>query len=589
MPDRYDPLDPSIEPDEDGAVRKKKDTPDDHEQRAFDPEDDKKAEKDEPLTDDDTITIRIKVGRAFMQPHVARSLRNGNKYLDSSNQFSTPTSWGGEGKPISQPVGEVNALAINIRNKVSGFTTAYPDYLVEVGNAPDEIKSEAGPLVRDWLLKWYRHRDHSRVFRKAALSRFVAGIGSVAYLWDREQGPVYEYVAPEDFLVDPHTKDDGWNNLRWGARRIRLPVKVAEEIYGTDELSYGSTDFIGAPILAPVPQFQDDKESATVEIWMYYDEDTEAHVNGDRVLKKERNLYKRVPIRCYCGNINPVGQFPLSDYDTSLGVFEMYRRLINMMNSTAKNGGGVAWVRTEFVDENQLEQLANGDLNALLTIKGQSGENVLGFTANQTLSPAILEAINLMKSSLDADTGVTAADRGEAPEPGQSPTQAAIQASSSGSNASLERRTFELFVEALINDCVWMQREFGVDEDETDRTAILESNLLHLALQTVQYVRIVENSTAYADPYTRQQQAGQLFNLGLSAFQLMNQLGSAPNLVELWKDVLRAHDLRNVDRYILNSGGIQGAQQQLAQEGQDPNAPQAQQGAVPPAGLVQGQ
>ena len=183
-----------------------------------------------------------------------------------------------------------------------------------------------------------------------------------------------------------------------------------------------------------------------------------------------------------------------------------------------------------------------------------------------------------MKKALDADTGVNDVDRGVGQGTGISATQSAIQAKGAGSISSLERRNYEEFVESLINDAVWMQREFSLasyeerrGDDEVDPQELQEAQLLHLAIQSIDRVKLIENSTIYADPMLQQQQSAQLFNLSMGAFQLMNQLGEAPNLVELYKSVLRAYGIKNVETATIKTGGIAQAQHSLEQEqGQQP-------------------
>lgn len=489
------------------------------------------------------IPSRIKAGEEHMAPFTRKSTKNANRYLDSSSKRLSSLNAFNDGKPDSLPVGEINYMAMNIRQKVAASTIANPDWVVECTGE----NQDAAPVVREYIRKWWHKKKWNRVFRRALTSRFITGLGVVAYMWDAAEGFTVEYVRPDDFVIDPHTTDEGWDNPRWAARKIKLPCDEAYKRYGDQIDGVWEGDINSA-----------ESAKKSVDIWIYYDQDYEAEVWNGKVLGEPRpNLYGRVPMRIICGDPNPDGEFPLGDYDTSLGVFEGLRKQHNILNGIASHGGARMWIRSDFIDPKVKESVLDGSHQGPIPVSGVPGESALGYVSPEPINEATLSTINLLMDGLRSDQGVIDLDTGVTDNSNETATQTAIRSTRSGARANLLRSECEGFVEDVVNDMVRISALFGLDpSQDPDEDDIL----VWEALTSVLEVRIVEESMMFRDPGQRQQQSMQLFQLATSSFELMNQLGFAPNLKKLFDDVLRSFDRRDVDQYYLPTPGIMGGQ-----------------------------
>lgn len=505
------------------------------------------SEENYGKTPTEYIPQRIKAGVEFMAPFCRKATRNANRYLDPSSRRISALSGFEDGKPESLPVGEINDLAMNIRQKVAACTIANPDWVVECS------EPEAAPLVKEFIRKWWKSRKWGRVFRRALSSRFITGLGMVAYMWDAEEGFVVEYVRPDDFVIDPHVTDEGWDNPRWAARKVKVPCdeayeKWGREIFGTEDHATGINE-----------------EKKSVDIWIYYDREYEVEIYNDKVLGQVRpNLYGRIPMRVVSGDPNPDGEFPLGDYDTGLGVFEMLRKQRNVLNGIAQHGGSKWWIRSDFIDPKTKESVMDGTHQGPIPVSGIPGEQAMGYVQPEPINEATLRTIQMMEDGLRADQGVLDLDMGVVQEGAdETATQTAIRSSRSSARSNLLRSECETFVEDVVNDMVRITVLFGLDprqDPQEDDIVIWE------ALSTVLEVRIVEESMMFRDPAMRQQQSMQLFNLATQNFELMNMLGVAPNLKRLWDDVLRSFDRRDVDLYYLSTPGIMAGQMQEGEQ-----------------------
>lgn len=519
------------------------------------------ASKDDRLKQ---ITGRIEAGTRFMKPHADKEQRFATRYIDSSAKSLSqdPETQG------TLPVGEVNYMAMNIRQKVSSMAVGAPDFLVRTG---DPMNSE---LIRKDIKDNWRRKKWGAIFRRVLTSRFVGGAGFVTYLWDRKEGFKIEYVHSKDLFMDPNTTYETWSNVRHGGRYIYLPREVAEARYGK---------VFDPPNEDPDRALEDSgwetramREKNAVKIALYFDEIEQVEMYGDKVLKAKRNWYDRVPIRALIGDPNPHpdSEFPLSDYDTSLGTFEMYRRMLNVMNNTAANGGGLFWLRSEFIDEAIRQKVVEGTHQGPILVTGLPGNEAVGYTAAQTLSDSVLKSIEMMQRGLSSDQGVNDYDRGvlgnDKPE---FATEAALLARRSGSRGTLARIDFEQFIEDLIMEMIRLTQQFGLDPANGEPTD--EAVALWEAYKDVLEIRIVEESLGFKDPSLVQQQNMQLMESSLGLVEIMAAQGKVPNFIRLYEDTLRSFDRKNTDEYLIPI--------QLPVPGQEPGAsPGANGQAGPP-------
>lgn len=516
------------------------------------------------MTTDKVILDRLEKGREHLAKFAAKVKHAAARYRDSSGKsLGLPGGDTGHGRR-DQPVGEINNLAINARQKAAAIAFASPDWSITAED-PEDIE-----IARTYIRDLWIERDWVRIVRRALLFRIVGGMGFVAYLWDPAEGFVLEFVHPKDLIVDPNVLDETWHKPRYGGRKVRMPVEEAYVRYGKEEIA---EEFFDKHV-----QREARPDENTVEIKLYWDRDTEAEAYGDRVLRKVRNEYDGVPIVPLQGDVNLDGEFSLGDYDQGLGAMEMIRRLQNLLNDAAQNGAGIPWFRADLIDESVRDQYIAGTYRGPLPINGMSGEEAAGYTSNMQLNEALLHALQYCTAGLDSDQGVTDLDRGvrDPTQRGELATQTMLRASRSSSRGAQQRGEFERFCERITRALVKCTVSFGLDPRHGEVTE--QSVRLWYACKQVNSARIIEESTAYKDPAVEQTSAMQLLQTMVSAMPLLLQLaamGAArklPDITRFIEDVLRTSRRHQLDKYFLSDEqfgqAVQFLSQQQAAEGE---------------------
>ncbi|HEV2471655.1 MAG TPA: hypothetical protein VGS41_03255, partial [Chthonomonadales bacterium] len=387
--------------------------------------------------------------------------------------------------------------------------------------------AEAQQIARQFLLVLWERRHWARLARAAYLKRCISGLGAIAYLWDDRTGPVLEHVRTPDLAIDPHVTD--WTRLRWAARRIRLPREEARERYG--ELAAES----GLPERS---DFVEGGKSA-VDLWIYWDADTEAVLSGNQVVSREKNLYRRVPLRFIQGDINPESEFPLGDYTLATGAQQLLTDLQDLINSQARHGGGIGWYRPEAFEKADQEALQSGHPQGFVGVTGMPGVEAVGYVPAEPINQAVLECLRMGQQGLDAITGVSEFQRGVVQQRVRFATEAALLANQSGARGTQARIEYEKFVEELARDVLWMSATFARPHDQDER-------ILWSALSSVKDVSVLEQSTAFKDPAFEMQSSIQLLQVMAPYIQ-----GGVVNPRPLIQDVFRAFGKRDVDKYLV--------------------------------------
>lgn len=526
------------------------------------------ADAEVRLTKDQIIIDRVKQGWKHMRPHASKADSAARRYRDpsasglagagTSAQAPDPT-----GGARDLPKGEVNYLAINVRQKLSAICFNNPDFAVTCTLADNE------KIVREYLRDKWRKGRWARIIEQVYLDRTLSGMGFLAYLWDPTDGFVLEYCAPREMIFDPHTMDTTWNRPRWAGRRIRMPLEDAKARYGA-AIEAGLSDTTPGVIV-------DSPEAIAqvVEVDLYWDAQTEAEVFGDRVLRIRPNLYQQVPILVIQGDINPQGPFALGDYDEAHGAFEMFRDLMRILNRTARHGGGYAWCRKDMIDDSVVDEVVDGTYDGVIPLNGATGEEAFGYTEVMPVSDATLRAIDLVSAGVDADQAVNQYQRGATTRDAKFATQAALEISTSGARAARAQEEFEAFCEEIARRCVEVSRLFGLDDRAGDPTE--DETLLWEALCDVDDLRVIRESAAWKDPGVDQQAAMTLLKVVVETYEMFMQAYQAglvtkvPNLEAYLNDVLRAFRRREQSDY-----WVQPAMPMMPQPGVGPGAPMDQ-------------
>jgi len=534
-----------------------------------------KRSKSTKPTDDETMAARIKEGQRFVERGMGERDRIACKrFLDGSESAAfllyDDDNYDGVGVlPEASEVGNVNYLAINILTKTASVAIGDPDFYVNCGeDYPDSMgvnpqfsNADFSEVVRLYLKGLWKQRRWARTCRKALLKRSVSGCGIIAYLWHDTLGPVIEHVRPRDLSIDPHIKD--WNNPRWAARRILLPFDDARERFGNkiDLATTEPSDILNLDAPGPITK-------NTVELWLYYDKNTEAILHGSTVLEKGPNLYKRIPVLFLEGDIAPESEFSLSDYDLAAQIQEQLTRYQSMLNNQAESGGAIGWFNPMMLDDSSKEAFANGRPQGFVALKADA-EDAFGFIPGEPLSQALLEAIRMTSQGLDSATGVSEYERGVINQSAKFATEAALLANKSGARGNQAQIEYEQFIDLIAKRVLEITLMFApslMGDGAPDDMLLLQ------AIGAVQDVAVIESSTSYKDPSQERQSNMQLLQ-ALMPFIQAGIVDPAPVIA----DLLRSFGKRDVGKYLKPAP--------MAQPGQPGNSPlpgQPGQPGMPP-------
>lgn len=539
------------------------------------------------------ITARIKAGRNFMARFVANDRQACGKFRDPSNtdaySLSDPDlDENAEGDvPEDMPVGLPNHLTVNILTKAAAITIGNPDFHVV---ADDEQAREVG---RKFLRTVWREYDFSKPARFAFIKRCISAQGFVNYRWDTEKGACWHHVQSWDLAVDPNVTD--WQRLDWAAMRVKMSLRKAVEKYGKG--AFDGIEDSGKP---------GSKDTKRVEIWVYWDKETEAHVFGEKILNKDTvNHYGEVPIGVLEGDFDPnPTPFRLGDGQLAAGIAAGLSDLDENIFNTAKHGGPVNLYSNKLVDQATRNAISDGKQQGWIAVKDYPEKGFLRIPA-EDVGDATLQAKDNLQKSLDAITGVTALQRGIPDQEYKFATEAALAAQFSGARGNQARIEYEKFVNWMAWKTIQLTILFGgpqIDEETQQVVVTDEQQILWEDLQKIEEVFVIEQTTTYKDPAFEQQNAMQVFELLMAQYPTMVQafqmgtMTRLPNIEKYVDDINRARGKFYVDEYwvtpppmmpMLPPGGDPGAEeapvdetgQPLPPEAQDPNAlpPQAQE------------
>lgn len=519
------------------------------------------------LSSDDQIKARIRSGKGVIRSYSESDQLYSARFLDPTSEtattdpsvFTIDNDTLGWNSDVAE--GVPNTFMINVNTKVSAICVNDPDFRVlsEDNDVPH--------VMRQWLRQIWKTQDVSRTSVRTAQKWMISGLGICRYMWDSEaRCPDAEFVQSWHFFHDPNAKS--WRRLKWAGCVVVMAKEEAKEFYGTDEFNVDP----------------DAGDSDTVNIDIYWDMTTEAHVCNGKVLKKTENLYGRPPFLFLEGDPNPnQSRYPIGDGRVTAGVCKMISNLYQMMANTAINGGPITFVNTNLLDSAAEKGLHEAIEQGVVPVR-DNPDNVYRRVGSEPLAPALLEGLASMQRAIDASMGVTAFQRGQSVEGTTTATETMAMVQQSGSRGVEARVKFERFLDELANTFVYLQLLFGGPNDEVQDQHPMETIVWHAAGMTDE-VHVVEGSTVFRDPNMDQQQAMTLFNLAIQATPVMAQsVGKMPDLARLWQDVLTSFGRRDASVYVVDvpqapapEQGMQGLPPEMMgggeQMGQEPMMP----------------
>jgi hypothetical protein len=426
--------------------------------------------------------------------------------IDSPAPFTTIDEDHGEEETDSafwaqQAEGTVQHLGTNIRYKSVTICYSHPEFYVEMADILDPMTGEPmydsgdGDTIDKFFKRLWLVNNWKRVTRKAYLKSAISGMGIICCYWNPERGVVWEPVSPKDFLFDPYLED--FERLRWGARRIKVPLEEAIEMY---------------PALKDMvkEEYSDDGTSTSMcDLWVYWDATTEAILYNWEVVDRTENLYKRVPMAFLTNEEDPETPFDTGDFDSCLGLQAQHTLLVDANNDQARNGGTITAVNSNMLRGKSKENFANGHLQSILDVENGAFEDILTRFPAAPLNPAAEQAIAMMERAMDARTAVTPEERGMPDPNAKFATQVAIANKMQGAMGQDQIAEFERFINILTQWTLEYLKAFMKPETED------EVQLFRM-LHGVSNILVTEGTMNYSDPAYQANMVQQAIQIGLA-------------------------------------------------------------------------
>ncbi len=484
------------------------------------------------LTNNDTIRSRVKTSWTEYERQQERYRSACRRFRDASAEYyddytennNDDLSEYGE----DQAIGGVNHTRTNEQTKLDSLAIADPDFHID-SVVPDLVEAQRTLVLAAWnrcRLTWWT--------RKALLNRNMIGLGILAYLYDKDRGPVFEHVRLTDFAPDPHFTDI--TNLRYATRRIRLPRDIASKLFPQydrlfmppDNETQSGYDSLGG-----------NRKSNAIEFKVYWDKDTEATMYGSTIVQKGKNHYGKVPLIFLEGDPSPDRDHSTGDYDNVTGLQEGHSMFMEALLSQGMHGGPINLFNRAAFDKKAAQGLEQGRQQGFININGGDFERAIYRVPSEPVNPLMVQGLELLTQAIDEATSVNSPMRGT-PLDSRTATESVQVSNQAGARFAQARIAYELFLakvaETLIDLIIRFERP-----DNKEHLVMLQ------IFSAIKQIRVVETSTAYKDPAAEKQEAATLTQL-LMPFV---QIGKVDPDMLIMK-IVRAWGERDPQKWIIN-------------------------------------
>src|SRR5487761_2341366 len=413
--------------------------------------------------------------------------------------------------PQEVPVGTPNYLAINNEILISAIAMSSPTLRVIANEDPQQGGvARAGEVVAKAFEHSWDSGDWTRVTQSWLQKVGICGLGTLWYRWDELYGPSFEAVPSRRLFIDPNAVN--LNRLEYGGVKVRMSMRKALRLYDPNGengwFTSGENNFDATSNL----------DSNIITIKIYWDAKNEVHVFGDKVLHRDDNLYKRVPLIFMEKFIDPRSRLlPLGDNIYASGLNQHVVDLSLIASNMAKHGGQITFADGNDFEPMTKESLEKGEQQQIIFTKGPINPQAppMYRLAAEQLSPAWAEARREAQDALDSIQGVTLTERGGT-TPGVTATQSVMAESRGGARPTQARSDYERGLTRMARAYVEMMQRFGGPTESSPGTN--DTRMVWLAFKNVQEVQVIEGSTSFANPATNQQAAMQLYTTVVQSF-----------------------------------------------------------------------
>jgi hypothetical protein len=446
----------------------------------------------------------------------------------------------------SRPIGQPNYLAINNETKIAAVAMGRPALHVKA-NEDEElggVKNSGEVVAKSWEQSW----DNGN-WRRETMSGLqklgICGLGMLWYRWDDEYGPCFEHVHSRRLLIDPHATN--LQRMEYGGVKVRMSLRKAKALYDPN----GENEFFHETNATE----EINQDNTSVVICLYFDRETEFHSYNGKMIFKDENLYRKVPLIPIEGFIDPRDRLlPLGDNVFAAGLNQQIVDLAAIASSTAKNGGPITLADGNQFDAATKVAIQEGKPQQIIFTKGPINPQALPITrvSGEQLSPAYPEARREVQYAMDGIMGVTSAARGEQ-IPNVTATQSVMVEQRAGARPTQVKADYEQWITRMARAYVEMMQRFGGPVEGKKQTK--EQTMVWEAFKAVYEVTVVEDSTSFRNPAADQQATMQLYTTLAQTYELWMALynggyaDAVPNLKQVTNDMYRAFSRQNIESY----------------------------------------
>lgn len=445
------------------------------------------------------------------------------------------------------PIGKPNYIAINNEVKMAAIAMGVPKLHVKANEDPENggIPNASDIVGKSWDISW-ANGNWKRETQSGLQKWGICGLAMLWYRWDSKFGPDFQHVPSKRYFIDPNATS--LSRLDYAGIKIRLPLRKAYHIYDPDQKEKFFDD-----INLDDPDVNLDKKVVTITI--YYDLKDEVHIYKDKVIFRDENRYKRIPLIPLLGYIDPRGKpMPIGDNIVAAGLNQQVVDLAQGISNIAKHSGSLTLLSANGFDPTVEEALKSGETQQFLKTKGPLNPANLPLVRvpGEQPSPAYSEARREAQMALDGIQGVTPGMRGEQ-VPGVTATQSVMVENRSGARPMQAKADYEEWITKMATAYIWLMQEFGGPTQDDPGTE--ETRNIWRAFKAVYQVQVIEGSSSYQNPAQDQQSTMQLFTTVMQSYELflsVSQMGlvdKVPNLEQYVNDMLRAWSRQNIEQY----------------------------------------
>lgn len=504
-----------------------------------------------PLSHEEIID-RLTIGRDFMKTRALVEWRRCHSFRDPDadpTDFGIPPSddktlsamlAGGE-ELCDVPVGVGSQQTANVLTKVAAIAIGNPALRVTISETTEaEDPERFAQFVEEYWKGEWRAKNWQHECHLALIKQELSGVGLTFFRWDDEQGFMVHTAHSWDIAIDPFVRD--WKNLAWAAVRVNMSLRAAISRYGKAWFDVNEND---KAML----------DSEGVQVWTYWDKDTEAVIYNGDVIKAVRNEYGRVPVITLMGDPDPNDTpFPLSNVMLTAGIQRQMTDVQQGINNAAVNGQPINIVNESLVSKSVTDTIQDARAGGWIGVR-EVPDKAFSRIPAENIGNAPVLALQLLGNQQDGMMGVSGYDRGVKDQNIQFATEAAMMAQRSGSRAVQSRTRYEAYLRDFAEAWVMSIAAFGgpkLDENG-DPVAPIEAVILWEACSAVTNIEVGENSTTYRDPAAELAPRLQMFQVFGNMAPVIAQFGGITvNFKKLIEDILRSAGISNVEDYVLD-------------------------------------